>query len=187
MTPRGAVRPDAELNDAQLEILRDRATSLAREETEEQLDDRLSVLLFSLGEEWYCVNIDDVREIYNEYRIAPIPCVPDFIPGVINIRGEIVSVTDLRVMLSLEGSARPASEEQSPVIVVADERACTALLVDTIGDIVEVPAESIEPPLSLSLSDKSQAEFVSGQLYVGGDLVALVDLSKVLAPVGASE
>jgi purine-binding chemotaxis protein CheW len=185
VTPRSQSRPDAELTAAQLEILRGRAVSLAHEDVEEQHENRISVLLFSLGEEWYCVNIDDVREIYNEYRVAAIPCVPGFIQGVINIRGEIVSVTDLRVMLSLGGSARPASDEQPPVIVVADQRTCTALLVDTIGDIVEVPADSIEPPLSLS--DKSQAEFVSGQLYVGGNLVALVNLSKVLAPVGASE
>lgn len=186
MTTRKTERPDAALDDKQLEILRGRAASLAQEETEEQHDNRMSVLLFSLGEEWYCVNIDDVREIYNEYRITPVPCVPDFIQGVINIRGEIVSVTDLRTMLSLGGSAAASDTgEQPPVIVVADERTCTALLVDTIGDIVEVPTESVEPPLSLS--DKSQAEYVSGQLYVGGNLVALVNLSKVLAPVGASE
>jgi purine-binding chemotaxis protein CheW len=185
MTPRDSARPDAKLDERQLEILRERAVSLAHEDVEEQHEDRISVLLFSLGEEWYCVDIDDVREIYNEYRVAHIPCVPGFIQGVINIRGEIVSVTDLRTMLSLSGTARPETDEQPPVIVVADERSCTALLVDAIGDIVEVPADSVEPPLSLS--DKSQAEFVSGQLYVGGNLVALVNLSKVLAPIGASE
>ena len=185
MTPRDSVRPDAQMDEKQLEILRSRAVSLAHEDVEEQHEDRVSVLLFSLGEEWYCVDIDDVREIYNEYRITPIPCVPDYINGVINIRGEIVSVTDLRTMLSLAGSSLPEGDEQPPVIVVAGERSCTALQVDTIGDIVEVAAGSIEPPLSLS--DKSQAEFVSGQLYVGGSLVALVNLSKVLAPVGASE
>lgn len=185
MTPPDRARADSGLTDAQLEILRDRASSLAQEEMEEQRDDRISVLLFSLGEEWYCVGIDDVREIYNEYRVAPIPCVPDFIRGVINIRGEIVSVTDLAAMLGLSSTSSLESGEQSPVIVVADERSCTALLVDSIGDIIEVAADSVEPPLSLS--DKSQAEFVSGQLYVGGNLVALVNLGKVLAPIGASE
>jgi purine-binding chemotaxis protein CheW len=185
MTPRDGDRHDADLTDVQLEVLRDRAVSLAQEEAEEQHDDRVSVLLFSLGEEWYCVRIEDVREIYNEYRIAQIPCVPDFIRGVINIRGEIVSVTDLRSMLSLQPAARPESGDQSPVIVVADQSTCTALLVDEIGDIVEVSADAVEPPLSLS--DKAQAEFVSGQMYVGGNLVAIVNLGKVLAPVGASE
>jgi purine-binding chemotaxis protein CheW len=185
MTPRDGARQDADLTDVQLEVLRDRAVSLAQEDAEEQHDDRMSVLLFSLGEEWYCVRIEDVREIYNEYRIAQIPCVPDFIRGVINIRGEIVSVTDLRSMLSLQSAARPESGEQPPVIVVADQSTCTALLVDEIGDIVEVSADAVEPPLSLS--DKAQAEFVSGQMYVGGNLVAIVNLGKVLAPVGASD
>ena len=185
MTPAKRVRADSGLTESQLEILRDRAASLAQEEAQEDHDDRISVLLFSLGDEWYCVRIEDVREIYNEYRVAEIPCVPDFIRGVINIRGEIVSVTDLAVMLALPPAVRPESGEQAPVIVVADERTCTALMVDSIGDIVEVPADSIEPPLSLS--EKAQAEFVSGQLYVGGVLVALVNLGKVLAPVGASE
>jgi chemotaxis signal transduction protein len=71
------------------------------------------------------------------------------------------------------------------VIVVADKSTCTALLVDEIGDIVEVSADAVEP--ALSLSDKAQAEFVSGQMYVGGNLVAIVNLGKVLAPVGASD
>lgn len=163
------------------EILRRRAESLALEQTEQVDEQRSGILLFALGEEWYGVRIGTVREIYNEYVITPIPCVPDYINGVINIRGEIVSVTDLRVMMGLGRTEVAGGEGQLPVIVVCDDTVCTALVVDAIGDIAEVSAEAIEPPLAIS--DRAQADFVAGTFYVAGRLVALVNLTRVLAPV----
>lgn len=165
------------------DVLRRRAASLAIEQMEVSEESRESVLLFALGEEWYGVRIGQVREIYNEYRVTPIPCVPEFITGVINIRGEIVSVTDLKFMMGAgHTESSTASDEQSPVIVVAEQDVCTALMVDAIGDIVEIAADAIEP--SLSFSDKSGSEYVAGQFYTGGRLIALVHIGKVLTPVG---
>ena len=89
------------------DILRQRAESLAAEQVETAEESRDDVLLFSLGEEWYGVRIGQVREIYNEYAITPIPCVPDFIVGVINIRGEIVSVTDLSKLMGAGATVAP--------------------------------------------------------------------------------
>jgi purine-binding chemotaxis protein CheW len=163
------------------EILRQRAESLAVEQGEQADEQRSGILLFALGDEWYGVRIAQVREIYNEYTITSIPCVPDYINGVINIRGEIVSVTDLRVMMGLGHVESVSAEEQSPVIVVCDQTVCTALVVDSIGDIAEVPAGGIEPPLAVA--DRAQADYIAGTFYVGGQLVALVNLTRVLAPI----
>lgn len=163
------------------EILRQRAESLALEQTEQADEQRSGILLFALGDEWYGVRIAQVREIYNEYVITPIPCVPDYINGVINIRGEIVSVTDMRAMMGLGRTEAVGGDGQLPVIVVCDETVCTALVVDAIGDIAEVSAEAMESPLSIS--DRAQADFVAGTFYVAGRLVALVNLTRVLAPV----
>lgn len=163
------------------EILRQRAESLALEQTEQVDEQRSGILLFALGEEWYGVRIAQVREIYNEYAITPIPCVPDYIDGVINIRGEIVSVTDMRAMMGLGRTEMAGSDGQLPVIVVCDETVCTALLVDAIGDIAEVSAEAMEAPLAIS--DRAQADYIAGTFYVAGQLVALVNLTRVLAPI----
>jgi purine-binding chemotaxis protein CheW len=144
-------------------------------------EQRAGVLLFALGEEWYGVRVSQVREIYNEYAVTTIPCVPDYIAGVVNIRGEIVSVTDLRVMMGLGRTGDPDAEQQPPLIVIADDTVCTALMVDSIGDIADITADSIEPPLAIL--DRAQADYVAGTFYVAGRLVALVNLPRVLTPV----
>ncbi len=166
------------LNDVQ-GVLRWRAESLAAEQQEEAAEDALSLLLFSLGEESYAVPIRSVREIYNEFVITPVPCVPQFILGVMNIRGEIVSVTDVKQLLRLPAGQPDA---MSPVIVVENDECSTALLVDEIGDITDVPESALEAPVATL--DKSQAAFVSGSIYVGGRLVGLLDLEAVLTPIG---
>jgi purine-binding chemotaxis protein CheW len=172
------------ISDMNADILRQRADSLAVEHSEATEESRESVLLFSLGEEWYGLRIGHVREIYNEYSITPVPCVPSHIAGVINIRGEIVSVTDIKAMMGMgaSGAKLEPGEEQAPVIVVAEEPVCTALIVDSIGDIVEIATGSVEAPLSVA--DKVTPEYVSGEFYTGGRLVALVSTAKVLTPVG---
>lgn len=166
------------------DVLRSRAASLAVEQVQAGDETRESLLLFSLGEEWYAVRTAHVRELYNEYLLTPIPCLPPYIAGVINIRGEIVSVTDLKSLMGMgasEAQLRPG-DDQSPVIVVAEGPVCTALIVDTIGDIVEIVAGSVEP--SLAVGEKGSPEYVSGAFYAGGRLVAVVNTAKVLTPVG---
>jgi purine-binding chemotaxis protein CheW len=158
------------------EILRRRAESLAIEQSEQADEQRAGILLFAFGDEWYGVRITQVREIVNDYVIAQVPCVPEYVLGVINIRGEIVSVTDLRSMMGLGNWEPPAPDILAPVIVVFDETVCTAL--------AEVAADSIEPPLAIS--DRAQADFVAGTFYVAGRLVALVNLMRVLAPIVSS-
>lgn len=162
-------------------ILQRRAESLAVEQVEEADEQRAGILLFALGEEWYGVRVASVREIYNEYVVTAIPCVPDYIAGVVNIRGEIVSVTDLRAMMGLGRASAGTEDQPSPLIVVADDTVCTALVVDSIGDIAEVAAESIEPPLAIL--DRAQADYISGTFYVAGRLVALMNLPRVLTPI----
>jgi len=163
------------------EILQRRAESLAVEQADAVDEQRAGVLLFTLGAEWYGVRVSQVREIYNEYVVTAIPCVPDYIVGVVNIRGEIVSVTDLRVMMGLGRTGMPGAEEQPPLIVIADDTVCTALVVDSIGDIADISADSIEPPLAIL--DRAQADYVAGTFYVAGRLVALVNLPRVLTPI----
>ncbi len=165
------------------EILRRRAESLAAEAVEESAEDRMPLLLFRLGEEWYAVKVSDVREIYQEYAVTSIPCVPGFILGVVNIRGEIISVTDVAVLMGLDGDGESDDEEAS-AIVIQNEEATTAMVVDEIGDIVEVPVDGVEPPLSII--DKAQAEYVAGSVYIDGRLIGLFNTATILTPIDAT-
>lgn len=165
------------------EVLRKRAESLAQAQEEEATADARSLLLFRLGEEWYAFPIEGVREIYNDCSVTRIPRVPEYILGVVNIRGEIMSVTDLGTMMRVPSRTQHADVAQLPsAIIVADEHCVTAVVVDEIGDIAEIPQGDVEP--ALSTLDKLQAEFVAGSVYIDGRLIGIVNLEKVLEPIG---
>jgi purine-binding chemotaxis protein CheW len=162
------------------EILERRAESLALEAIEEEVSDRVGILLFRIGEEWYAVRVADVREIFQEYDVTGVPCTPEFILGVTNVRGEILSVTDPALLVGLGRIAGEAGV-QLPAVVIKNEATTTALVVDEIGDIVEVSSEAIEPPVSIM--DRSQAEFVAGSVFVNQTMIGLLDVDRLLAPV----
>jgi purine-binding chemotaxis protein CheW len=163
------------------EILERRAQSLALESSEEEVTDSLSMLLFRIGDEWYAIRVGDVREIFQEYDVTALPCTPPFILGVTNVRGEILSVTDPALLTGL-GKIVGTDGAQPPAVVVTSGGVTTALVVDEIGDIVEVSNTSIEPPVSMI--DRAQAAFVVGSVFIDGMMVGLLDAGRVLEPVG---
>ncbi len=165
------------------EVLARRASSLALETAEEEVSDQLSLLLFRIADEWYAVSVSDVREIFQEYEVTTIPCVPEFILGVVNVRGEILSVTDPARLMHL-GTIEPVDGVMPPAVVIADTEVATALVVDEIGDISDIPNGSIEPPVSII--DRAQAEFIAGSVYVNGEMVGLLNVQRVLQPIGTS-
>lgn len=163
--------------------LKRRAESLAQSQEEESSDETLGLLLFRLGEEWYAFPIDGVREIYNDYGVTRVPRVPEFILGVVNVRGEIVSVTDLGALIRVPSRTVYEGGYRLPSAIIISRGDCvTAVVVDEIGDIVDIARDALEP--SLSTLDKSQAEFVAGSVYLGSRLVGIVNLDKVLEPIG---
>ncbi|NTU70607.1 MAG: purine-binding chemotaxis protein CheW [Coriobacteriia bacterium] len=162
------------------EVLARRADSLALETFEEEVADRLSLLLFRIGEEWYAVRVGDVREIFQEYEITPVPGVPDFILGVVNVRGEILSVTDSAAIMGL-GVVDQGVDGVPPAIVITNGPVASALVVDAIGDIAEITNQQLEPPITII--DRQQAEYISGSVYLDGTMVGIINIDRVLEPV----
>lgn len=158
-------------------ILRERAASLAESVTEEAEADKLQLVLFSLKDEWYAVEVDSIREIKRECAITPVPGTPDYVAGVINLRGEILSVTDLATLL---GSAESPDEPALVICQLTD--VTTALLVDAVADIVDVPRAAVEPPLATL--ERLRAEHVVGQVALGDRLVTILNLNQVVTPIG---
>ncbi len=171
---------DARLRSQDVDILRKRAESLATEAEEYSAREMMSVLLFRLGDEWYGTDIEGVREILQEYTITPLPCVPRHILGVVNVRGEIVSVTDPAMLMGVAGNS--AITPEHPLILVQNGTAITALVVDEAGDIVEAERDSIEAPVATI--GRQHAEYISGHIFDGGRLVGLLNLDRVLEPIG---
>lgn len=164
------------------EVLRRRAEQLAVATDETEVEAGLSLLLFRITDEWYAVEAKDVREIFQDYVVTPVPCVPEYVLGVVNVRGEILSVTDPALMMGL-GSVGGGEPGTLPAVVIASEDVATAIVVDEVGDITEVVVGDLEPPIGGI--DRAQAEFVAGSVFVNERMVGLLNVARMLQPIGS--
>lgn len=147
------------------------------------LDEREEQLVaFQLAGETYGVNIFHINEIIRLREITQIPRTPPDTEGVINLRGKIVPIIDLRKRLGL-----PPGEHTSGtrVIIVTLDEYTVGLIVDGVNGVLRIPHASIEPPSELISG--VDADYVSGVGKSGEDLVILLNLQKVLrVPVAAA-
>lgn len=100
-------------------------------------------LAFRVGEEEYAINIAYVTEIVGMQRISQVPDVPEFIRGVINLRGKVIPVMDMRLRFGLAGRDYDA---RTTIIVLDLGGVPTGLVVDRVTDVVAIPAENVDPP-----------------------------------------
>ncbi|HBB66277.1 MAG: chemotaxis protein CheW [Elusimicrobia bacterium GWA2_56_46] len=133
------------------------------------------LVVFSLSSEEYGVPITQIQEIIRLPEITRIPGMPGFIEGVINLRGRIIPVIDLRGRFGLEQKERTEKNR----IVVADAGGQTVgLVVDGVSEVLQISGEQIDPiPPSMSSID---SEYLSGVAKIDKLLVILLDLAKLL-------
>ena len=135
----------------------------------------LTLVLLRLGADRYAVPIASVREILRVGRFTPVSTAPSFVHGVINLRGVIVTVLDLRVVFGLEPG--PVGAE-ARIIVAEGGGLVVGLLVEQVEGIVDLPAAQVKPPLAPA---KGVVEdYVVGIAAHGDQMVVLIDLEKVL-------
>jgi purine-binding chemotaxis protein CheW len=130
---------------------------------------------FAIGSEQYGVDIMAVREIKGWSDITHLPKQPDYMRGVLNLRGAMVPIVDLRCRFA------QGLTEATPmhiVIVVQIGSKAVGLLADQVLDIVSVEANQIQPVPRVS--ENAQADFLSGLVTAGSQMMALVDLSQLL-------
>lgn len=135
-------------------------------------------LTFSLAGEEYGVEILKVREIIKIMDITSIPQVPGDVKGVINLRGKVIPVIDLRLKFGME----PADYTDQTCIVVVDVGALVGVIVDTVQEVLDIAGEQIDPPPPLGA--QVDTSFVLGMGKVKDDVKILLDIDKVL---GADE
>ena len=138
-------------------------------------------LTFVLGGESYGIGILQVREILRPPAITPVPHVPPHIRGVINLRGKIVPVLDLRAKFGLAASSR---SDRSCIIVVQIKTAesagaLTGLLVDAVDEVINLAEKDIAPPPDFGR--RLDARHVLGIAKVGPAVKILLDLERIVA------
>ena len=126
---------------------------------------------FTIGDEEYGVDIMAIREIKGWTVTTELPNTPAYMRGVINLRGAIVPILDLRARF---GGGHTEAEARHVIIVVAVGSRVAGLLVDAVADIITVAAADIQPIPELEGMD--HATFLTGLVTVDGRMVALLDL-----------
>ncbi|MFA5866387.1 MAG: chemotaxis protein CheW [Actinomycetota bacterium] len=157
------------------QILRERAARLSQP-VEEPPSDLTRVVVFRLGAELYGLEVAHVVEIFRPERLTPVPGAPIYIEGVTNLRGDIVTVIDLKAMLT--GEARAGSFEEGRVLVGATGRDSAGLLVDEVIGIYDIRAASIDPPLTTL--EKLAADHLVGEFKLEKEMVGLLNLTNIL-------
>ena len=135
----------------------------------------VQLVIFKLGEEAFGVEIALVESIIKMLPVTRLPQAPEFVEGVINLRGKILPVIDLRKRLAISLSE---STRESRMVVVALGGATVAMVVDQVNEVLRVNDDIVEAPPSISQSVDSR--FITGIAKIGDELVILLDLSKVL-------
>ncbi|MCC6027526.1 MAG: chemotaxis protein CheW [Archaeoglobus sp.] len=136
----------------------------------------VQVIVFRLGEERYGVDISQVREIIRPSQITRIPNAPDFVEGVINLRGQITTIVNLRKRF---GMPPKPIDNDTRIIVVEHNNAIIGMMVDTVNEVKYLPQKDIEALPSI-ITAREEARFLKGVGKLPDGLLILIDLNKVL-------
>lgn len=137
-------------------------------------------LTFVLGGETYAIGILAVKEIIEYGHLTPVPLVPRFIRGVINLRGAVVPVVDLAARFGRE----PAEVTKRTCIVIVEvdkpgERQDIGVVVDAVNEVLEIPSGDMRP--APSFGTRIRTDFVRGMGKVDGEFVVVLDADQVLS------
>jgi purine-binding chemotaxis protein CheW len=137
----------------------------------------LHIVGFQVGRETYGVPITSLHEIVRVPEITAVPDAPDYLEGVINLRGKIVSVMDLRKRF---GDKQAAIKKTNRILVVEHSGRLAGLIVDSASEVLKIPADAVEAPPAMF--QDGGLNCVTGLGKVAGRLIVLLDMSKLLAP-----
>ena len=137
--------------------------------------DRRELISFRIGEQEFCVDIMSVREIRGWTAATPLPRTPEFVRGVINLRGAVLPIVDLAARLGFDGSE---TSERSVIIVAQIGEQVVGLLVDAVSDILTITDDMIQP--TPDVASETAKTFVRGLIPMDGRMISLIGLERVL-------
>jgi len=135
----------------------------------------LKLVGFFLGTEEYAVDILRIKEIKLMQEITSVPKSPDFVEGVINLRGDIIPIIDLKKKLSL---GKAAIDEETKIIVVEIEGKLVGMIVDEVSEVIEIEDTKLAPPPSIIAG--IEGEYLKGVGKMDDKLLILLDITKIL-------
>ena len=139
-------------------------------------DQVLQWVTYRLGDETYGINVMQVQEVLRYTEIAPVPGAPDYVLGIINLRGNVVTVIDTRARFGLMPT--DITDNTLIVIIESDEQV-VGILVDSVAEVVYLKSSEIDS--APNVGTEESAKFIQGVSNRDGELLILVDLNKLLS------
>lgn len=136
----------------------------------------LQLVTCCIGREEFAIDILSVQEIIRMVDVTRVPKAPIFVEGVINLRGRIIPVLDLRRRLGMAGAER---SEQSRIVVVNVRSLIVGLIVDSVSEVLRIPRSTIEAPPAVG--NTVGAEFVHGVGRIADRLLIVLELNRLLS------
>jgi len=145
------------------------------EQAHESKSNMVRWVTFRLDKEVYGINVTQVREVLRITEIAPVPGAPGYVLGIINLRGNVVTVIDTRKRFNLPSIE---TDDASRIVIIEVEGQEVGILVDSVAEVVDIPADQIEPAPNIGHEESSR--YIQGVSSIDGELLILVDLNRFL-------
>ena len=146
-----------------------------RQEQQQARPDIVQLATFFLGDELFGVNTLHVQEILTYQEVTSVPLAPDYVRGLINLRGQIVTVIDLRCRLGFE---RLEDQRTSMNIIVNSDEGLMSLLVDNIGNVLDIPVDRLLPPPGTIRG--VAVHYIQEVCQLEDELLIMLDLHSIL-------
>ena len=144
--------------------------------TQRRDDELLQLVTFSTGDEEFGVDILREQEINRTMAITKVPKAPEFVEGVINLRGKVIPIIDLRRRFGLQSKAH---DKHTRIIVIEINTMIVGFVVDSVSEVLRIPASTVEPPPPVVAGLES--EYISGVGKLEDRLLILLDLDRLLS------
>ena len=139
-------------------------------------DPEIQLVTFRLQDETYGINVMQVQEVLRVAEIAPVPGAPHYVLGIINLRGNVVTVIDTRTRFGL-----PLTEvtDLSRIVVIESEAQVVGILVDSVAEVVDLRLSEIDS--APNVGNEESSRYIQGVASMDSALLIVVDLNKLLS------
>ena len=146
------------------------------EKSKSQDDPILQWVTFRLAGETYGVNVMQVQEVLRYTEIAPVPGAPPYVLGIINLRGNVVTVIDTRHRFGLDPGD---TTDQTRIVIIEAEKHVVGILVDSVAEVVYLRQSEIEN--APNVGNEESAKFIQGVCHKNNELLILIELNKMIS------
>ena len=136
----------------------------------------LQLVTFSIGDEEFGVDILKVQEIISTMEITKVPRAPEFVEGVINLRGKVIPIIDLRKRFGMETRQH---DKDTRIIVIEINKMIVGFVVDSVSEVLRISADTVEPPPPVVAGLES--EYIKGVGKLADRLLIMLDLDRLLS------